>query len=316
MAQEQNPILNNPYKEPQKHYVTCGDGSLDYEEIKEGRRIFIPNQEGTPVPKKAGNQKDAFGVNDFAKQYETELVNLIRKEIKVWRENGYENVTRVTSDLLEHWFIQYDSKPMKNLFFAQREALETAIWLNEVAERTNAGSHILERLEQAQKSVDTSTQARQLPRIAFKMATGTGKTVVIAGLIIYHYLNRQSYGSDTRFADYFLVVAPSITIRDRLGVLKVDQRSDSRQTREDYYAERNLVPPKYEKTLGGLNARVGITNYHSFMKKKLQGNKRSPFDGKRNADGKKTTGTESPSQMVKRVLGNFKAGKRLLIFND
>lgn len=316
MSKEQNPILNNPYEEPKRHYATQADGSLDYEEIKDGRRIFIPSQEGAPIPKKAGKQKEAFEVNDFADDYKTELVNLIRGEVKSWRENGYKNITRVTSDLLHHWFLQYEDKPKKNLFFAQREALETAIWLNEVADRTNAGSNILEQLEAAQKSADPNNPAHQLSRIAFKMATGTGKTVVMAGLIIYHYLNRQNYGSDTRFADYFLIVAPSITIRDRLGVLKVDTRSESQQAREDYYAERNLVPRKYAKALGGLNARIEITNYHSFMLKTLQGNKRSPFDGKLDADGDKTSETEAPGQMVKRVLGNFKSGRRLLVFND
>ena len=83
-----------------------------------------------------------------------------------------------------------------------------------------------------------------LPRIAFKMATGTGKTVVMATLIVYHYFNRQEYRQDTRFADNFLIIAPGITIKDRLGVLFVDKKSSNKNQREDYYAIRDLVPRK------------------------------------------------------------------------
>jgi type III restriction enzyme len=71
----------------------------------------------------------------------------------------------------------------------------------------------------------SSDPANQLARIAFKMATGTGKTVVMAALIAYHYFNRAEYRNDTRFADNFLIITPGITIRDRLGVLRVDTRT-------------------------------------------------------------------------------------------
>ena len=148
------------------------------------------------------------------------------------------------------------------------------------------------------------------------MATGTGKRVVMAALILYHYLNRREYRQDTRFADYFLVVAPSITIRDRLGVLQVDRSSDREAERNDYYAERKLVPRKYQEQLKGINSRLVITNYHSFMPKTLQGNKKSPFDGKVDSEGNKQEAKESSSQMVKRVLSDFKTGSRLLILND
>jgi len=63
-----------------------------------------------------------------------------------------------------------------------------------------------------------------LPRIAFKMATGSGKTVVMAALVAYHYFNRAEYRNDVRFADNFLFITPGITIKDRLGVLRVDTR--------------------------------------------------------------------------------------------
>jgi len=315
MAQDLNPILNNPYKEPTTHYATRSDGKIDYTEVVNERRIFVPDQ-NTVIPARTGSQKDAFDINDEGKSYESHVVNKLRIQVKEWRNNEYPHVTRVTKDLLQHWFLQYEEDPLKNLFFCQREALETAIWLNEVAERSNPGTAILEQLHNAQKEVDPNAKINQLPRIAFKMATGTGKTVVMAGLILYHYLNRQNYSSDTRFADYFLVVAPSITIRDRLQVLKVDENPENKQHRNDYYAERKLVPRKYEQFLGGLNSRIIITNYHSFQLKTLQGNKRSIYDGKLDADGNKTSETETPNQMVKRVLSSFKPDRRLLVLND
>jgi type III restriction enzyme len=315
MSESTNPILNNPYEEPKRHYATQFDGKLDYEDIRDGRRIFVPVNQSA-IPSRAGEQKEAFDINEEGVKYEAHLINRLRNLVRQWRDDQYPHVTKVSKDLLNHWFVRYEGEPRKNLFYAQREALETAIFLNEAAPKSNPGTNILEELARSQKSVDPGNPANQLPRIAFKMATGTGKTVVMAGLIIYHYLNRQNDKSNTIFADYFLVVAPSITIRDRLQVLFVDQKSDNFQNRDDYYAERNLVPRKYSKFLGGLNARIKITNYHSFTLKNLQGNKRSIYDGKVDADGNKTTESETPTQMVKRVMGDAKFGRRLLVLND
>lgn len=315
MKKSQNPILNNPYEEPKRHYATQSDGKLDYEDIRDGRRIFVPVNQSA-IPSRAGKQKEVFDVNEEGVKYEAHLINRLRNLVRQWREDQYPHVTKVSRDLFNHWFIRYEGEPRKNLFYAQREALETAIFLNEAAPKSNPGTNILEELSRNQKSVDPENSANQLPRIAYKMATGTGKTVVMAGLIIYHYLNRQNDKSNTNFADYFLVVAPSITIRDRLQVLFVDQKSDNFQNRDDYYAERDLVPRKYSKFLGGLNSRIKITNYHSFTLKNLQGNKRSIYDGKVDADGNKTTESETPTQMVKRVMGDAKFGRRLLVLND
>ncbi len=118
------------------------------------------------------------------------------------------------------------------------------------------------------------------------MATGTGKTVVMAALIAYHFYNRQEYSSDIRFADNFLVIAPGVTIRERLSVLRVDVRDGTEA--EDYYAQRSLIPRSWRPRLHALNSKLVITNYHAFEPKTLQGNKRSPYDGKAGPDGKKS----------------------------
>ena len=310
---DHNPILNSPYHEPVYHYATDEDGALNYNDIRKGRRIYVPDIHTIPV--KQGPQGGLFEVNDYAEQYGTLLINLVRKEVKQWREERYPNVTRVTKELLRFWFDNPERLVTQQLFFAQREAIETAIWLNEVADKSNAGQNVLNEIL-GERAAVSNELTMQLPRIAFKMATGTGKTVVMGALILYHYFNRQQYRNDPRFADYFLVVAPGITIRDRLGVLRVDTTGTTTQDAKDYYRERGLVPAQYEPLLPNLNARLAMTNYHSFGPKTLQGNKKSPFDGKKDADGNKQEAKEDFSQVVKRLLGKFKKGSRLLILND
>lgn len=308
-----NPILNSPYLEPEFHYATDNDGSLNYNDIRKGRRVFTPDINA--IPTRQGPQGSIFEVNDFAEEYEQHLVNLLRKEVGKWRKEKYPNTTRVTRELLFFWFYNPERHAIRKLFFAQQEAIETAIWLNEVADKGNAGQNILNKLHDGQ-ATSSEIKEEQLPRIAFKMATGSGKTVVMGALILYHFFNRQEYRQDTRFADYFLVVAPGITIRDRLGVLFVDKRVGNKNAREDYYAVRDLVPRNLEHFLENLNSRLTITNYHSFEPKTLQGNKRSPFDGKIGSDGKKQEAKEDFSQVIKRLLGNFKPSSRLLVLND
>jgi type III restriction enzyme len=308
---EENPILNNPYEEPEQHYATNLAGELDYSRPVKGRRIFTPEIQTIPV--RQGAQGDLMELNEVAAaDHGSHVVNLLRREIGVWRQANYPQTTRITRELLQFWFLNPERDPTQSLFFAQREAIETAIWLNEVAEKSNVGQHILRQLEEAQKV--SASPENNLPRIAFKMATGSGKTVVMAALIAYHYFNRAEYRNDIRFADNFLIIAPGITIRDRLGVLRVDVRSGVEA--EDYYHVRFLVPPTWRKEMPELNKRLVITNYHQFEPKTLQGNKRSPMDGKIQADGTKQDATEDYSQTIGRLLGNFRPGSRLLVIND
>ena len=310
-----NPILNNPYQEPTLYYDTDSDGSLDYNQIRQGRRIFKEN--ASVVPTKQKPQKEIFEWNDDAEGYLTHIINLCRREVALWRNADYPNTNRVTKELLMFWFKNPERVVTQRLFFAQQEAVETAIWLNEVAEKSNVGQHVLSLLRKGQHTV-SGDAADQLPRIAFKMATGSGKTVVMACLICYHYFNRQEYRTDTRFADYFLIVAPGVTIKSRLSVLFVDTKNKNPKDIQDYYRMRGLIPPSMEHRLENLNARLVITNYHTFESKILQGNKRSPFDGKTNLKGEKidTGNKENFQQVIKRTMGKFKTGSRLLILND
>jgi len=311
MATEQNPILNNPYEEPGWHYATNLQGELDYTRPVKGRRFFTPEIQSIPV--RQGPQGDLAELNDVAQnQHGNHNVNLLRREVSAWRTAKYPQSTRITRELLQFWFLNAERDMTQSLFFAQREAIETAIWLNEIAEKSNPGQHILRQLAEFQKV--SAAAENNLPRIAFKMATGSGKTVVMAAIIAYHYFNRAEYRNDVRFADNFLIIAPGITIRDRLAVLRVDMRPGI--DAEDYYYVRYLVPTAWRRELPELNKRLVITNYHAFEPKTLQGNKRSPFDGKIQADGKRQQATEDYSQVIGRLLGNFRPGSRLLVIND
>jgi type III restriction enzyme len=180
-ANAATPILNGPYDEPAFHYATSTDGNLDYEDRRPGRRIFAPETPQVPLGKQP--QPGMFDLNDFVAQYRNHIVNKLRDQVGAWRRDGYPGVTsRVTRDLLQYWFSNPGRPAWQQLFYAQREAVETAIWLNEVADKSNPGTHALNLVRQANETVGDwgGGESSVLPRMAFKMATGTGKTVVMA----------------------------------------------------------------------------------------------------------------------------------------
>ena len=318
MTQSDNPVLNNPYEEPQFYYDTDLNGNIDYETIINGRRPF--GYDVNIVPKKRGD-KGIFSQGEFASaDPNAEFINGIRKEVKTWREAGYPKSSRITKELLDFWFNNPERRANLRLFFCQREAVETAIWLNEIAERDpNTGNYILNLLSERRHTV-SADDAYVLPRTAFKMATGTGKTVVMAMLILYNYLNKRANPMDTHYADHFLLCAPGITIRDRLGVLQLDnnQRSNNFE-RTDYYHQRGLIPPQFEKELGGLNSSITIVNYQQFLPRVFSGKHASPLDGKivyRNGEMVQQKETEDYSVLLNRVLEKGVKGKRIVVIND
>ena len=268
----------------------------------------------------ASSAKSLFSAGDIPIEDENaNFINGIRQVVKEWREQGYSKVTRTSRDLLAYWFLNPERELNKSLFFCQREAVETAVYLNEVAPRDpNLGRSILHELDMRRETISDKYEDI-LPRTAFKMATGTGKTVVMAMLILYHYINKKENPQDTRFADHFLIVAPGITIRDRLGVLFIDESGKSSYDKLDYYHQRELIPEKYTRLLGGLNSVITITNYHQFEPKVYTGKKSSPFDGKlKYEDGEmvKQKDKEEFTSVLSRMLGKNMKGKRIVVIND
>lgn len=313
-----NPVLNNPYEEPMYYYDTDMNGNIDYATVINGRRPF--GYDVNIVPKKRTGQA-IFSQEDFVSvDPNAEFINGIRKEVKAWREAGYPKASRITKELLDFWFNNKERRANLRLFFCQREAVETAVWLNEIAERDpNTGNYILNLLSERRHTV-SSDDAYVLPRTAFKMATGTGKTVVMAMLILYNYLNKRANPMDTHYADHFLLCAPGITIRDRLAVLQLDySKRSSNYERTDYYHQRGLIPPQFEKELGGLNSSITILNYQQFLPRVFSGKHASPLDGKQKwVNGKLETqkDKEDYSVMLSRILEKGVKGKRIVIIND
>ena len=312
-----SPILNNPYEEPRLYYDTDMEGNLDYSHVIEGRRPFTTSIDIVP---KGHEQMQMFGGSDFeSTDANAAFINEIRTQVKQWRDSNYNGVTRITRELLNYWFKNPERQWHLQLFFCQREAIETAIYLNEVADLDpNIGRDLLRQLNERLTTVSDDPQF-VLPRTAFKMATGTGKTVVMAMIILYNYLNRKDNIQDTRFADNFLIVAPGITIRDRLSVLYLDNSNKARYEMNDYYHKRDLIPRHFEPLLGGLNASITIINYQQLEPKVLSGKHTSPLDGKlQYVDGeqKRQTGKEDYSLMLSRILHKGAKGKRMLVIND
>lgn len=300
----ENPILNSPFTEPTRHWVLDSRGQPTGE-CAEGRR---PSETWMPVPRaqKGRNkslQQEITGFDGIIEERESqEIIGAIRAEVGRWRAMGYPNVTPTTRRLLEYWT---DPERERKLFFAQIEAAETAIYLAEVGTKLGK-AWISKHLEDANAEHNAG-----LPRVALKMATGAGKTVVMAMLIAWHTLNKVRAPQDARFAKRFLIVAPGITIRDRLRVLMPSDPNN-------YYRERDLVPADLWPTLG--QAQVAITNYHAFMLRTthegegiaaktkallLRGKKQDPF-------------VETPAQMANRVLRDLGGSNKgqIIVIND
>lgn len=293
----ENPVLNSPFEEPKRHFRFTEDGITD--EIIEERRIsqyFVP----IPRPKKRGGKDKqlSFDTEWTADRVEENKdINRIRERVAIWRKGGYVGITKTTSKLLEYWKREDRER---RLFFCQIEALETAIWITEVAPRY--GEAWVENFLR-EKNLQSNLL---LYRIAFKMATGSGKTVVMAMLIAWQALNKVANSQDARFSDTFLIVTPGITIKDRLRVLLPNDP-------QNYYKQHDIVPsdliPELDK------AKFIITNFHAFklrervaagkLTKQLlkQNNENSPF-------------TETPDQMVRRVCRELGNKKNIIVIND
>ncbi|MDO9566561.1 MAG: DEAD/DEAH box helicase family protein [Candidatus Desulfaltia sp.] len=290
----ENPVINSPFREPTRHFRFTDEGITN--EIESGRRTssyFVPIAQ----PRKKGSKQLLFDTEWTRDRIEeNKLVNQIRVRVKLWRKGGYLGVTPTTSRLLAYW-IAPDRE--KKLFFCQIEALETAIYITEVAKKYNDGW-----IENALRAAnDTSNPG--LPRMAFKMATGSGKTVVMAMIIAWHTLNKLANPKDARFSGTFLIVTPGITIRDRLRVLLPNDP-------QNYYRQRDIVSTQLLEQLG--HAKILITNFHAFLlREKVAAGKITKAIL---AEGKTSAFTETSDQMVRRVCRELGNKKNIMVLND
>jgi type III restriction enzyme len=290
----ENPILNSPFAMPRRHFRFDDDGITDV--IEESRRrssYFIP----IANPKKKGKQLtfETQWTQDRAK--ENDHVNFIRSRVSLWRDRGHPDVTPVTRNLLAYWTA---AERERRLFFCQIEALETLVYLTEAASKSNDDA-LLNQLREAVTAAGTP-----LPRQACKMATSSGKTIVMAMLIAWQTLNRLAYPSSGRFSDAFLIVTPGITIRDRLRVLLPSDPNN-------VYRELDLVPAESLADLG--TAKIVITNYHAF-KPRERGDAGKLT--KALLTGGKPNGafTETPAQVVRRIYRELGNKRNVVLLND
>lgn len=307
----EQPILNSPYDVPSLHHALDGEGQpLDQPPIQGRRRSSLI----TPVPKSKkqkgkGKQAtlglgDGAGLSSAEQAYNpTPIINEIRGHVASWRAlpNPADwGVTPTTQRLLQHWRRDggwHGPRP----FFCQVEAVETAIWLTEVAGRQRQYAHLIRHIDGANEGANPG-----LPRLALKMATGAGKTTVMAMLIAWQTINAVRSPNAKHFTRGFLLVTPGITIRDRLRVLMPGDP-------DAYYNKRELVPTDMLHDLG--QAKIVLTNYHAFKRREtlevskvgrslLQG-RHAPIDT-----------IESEGAMLQRVCRELLPIKNLVVIND
>ncbi len=307
------PILNSPYAYPARHWELDKDGQPTHQ-ILEYRR---PASFITPIPKPKKQKRakaeaeqmpmvldEGKGLSTSEQEYDpTGAINLVRGYVDAWRmipdPNGWK-VTPETARLLQHWrsYAFTSVRP----FFCQVEAVETLIWLTEVAPKGGKREkELLERLSSASNEANPG-----LERIALKMATGSGKTTVMAMIIAWQTINALRYPTSKKYTRGFLVVTPGITIRDRLRVLLPNDP-------DSYYASRELVPGDLLPELG--KAKIVITNFHAFkLRERMQLSKggRMLLQGR----GPDLNTMETEGQMLQRVMPELMGMKNIMAIND
>jgi len=266
-------IINSPYEEPQRYWRY--DRETRTFDLVEGRRPA-----GYVVATPGSKSFDDPGIF-----IEIPLVNQIRPRVKAWREAGYPGVTSITKRLLAHWRDpeEFDAR---RFFFCQLEAVETLIWLTEAPAADRVG-------------IEIPRDGGAFPRQCCKMATGTGKTVVMAMVIAWHILNKVANPQDRRFSKNVLVVAPGLTVKQRLAVLEPAAAGN-------YYDTFNIVPPAMLDKLR--QGKVLIRNWHALAwETEEQLKKRKSVDKR---------GVKSDEAYTREVLGQMANSRNLLVIND
>ncbi len=242
------PIINSPYRAPEWRWQ-LDQSTKAYAPALPGRR------ESQNIPPVAGSRnlrgKQSFPNEMGAHWIPLKLVNDIRIAVLNWQENGYPGITQTSRDLINHW----TDEEACQLYFAQIDAVLTHIYLYEAATE-----EIGEEIQRINSRFNDG-----IHRIAHKMATATGKTPVMAMLILYHTANHRSAApDDKRFARRFLVITPGLTVRERLQDSLDPGHEDS-----DWNAF-NLVPPgdQWEQAL--TSASVNVINYHQMQPKDME----------------------------------------------
>jgi type III restriction enzyme len=261
-------IVNTPFEEPTRYWTY--DQQTERFDLRGGRR-----------PAGFVRASGSGRIDDPGIFVSLDLPNRIRDRVSKWRSQGYPHVTGVTRRLLDHW----NDREQRDFqfFFCQMEAIETLIWLNEAPPAEKQG-------------ILVPGDGGPFQRLCSKMATGAGKTPVMAMLIAWHVLNKASSTQDTRFSRNVLIVGPGLTVKQRLQVLKPSNASN-------YFDDFNIVPTGMRQLLN--QGQVQIENWHSL----------APIDPKKGPKVVKK-GPEGNEAFFRRVLADLGSVRNLLVIND
>jgi type III restriction enzyme len=306
----QQPILNSPYAYPARHWELDADGQPTGQIADRRRRAEFITAVPKPKKRKAKSEQEALvfdegaGISTAGQAYDpTPVINELRAQIDQWRAlpRSAWQVTPETARLLEHW--RHHEFAGFRPFFCQVEAVEAAIWLTEVAPKIGSrGKRFLDHVANANREANPG-----LTRFALKLATGAGKTTVMAMLIAWQTINAARYPGSKHFTRGFLIVTPGITIRDRLRVLKPNDP-------DSYYRHLELVPADMVSELD--KAKIVITNYHAFKRREraqISKGGRQLLQGRRGAP---IETIETEGQMLQRVMPELMGVRNILALND
>lgn len=264
-------IINSAYREPTCHWKNDFNSQSFVKES--GRRpagFFV-----------AGQGSNAY--NDIGKFVELPLVNMIRPRVKAWKNAGYPGATGITKKLLAHW--NDSSQRMYQFFFCQIDAIETLIWLVEAPQSEKIGINI-------------PSDGSDFKRICTKLCTGGGKTAVMAMLIAWSICNKVTYPKDNRFSKYVFIVAPGLTVKSRLQVLKLGGNN--------YYQEFNIVPFGLADKLN--QGKVVVTNWQA-----LAWDDAEAIAKRKSVDKRGPLSDEAYARSILEEIGN---GQNILVIND
>jgi type III restriction enzyme len=269
-------IICSPYEKPSEHW-----------KYNRETRRFSREPDRRPAGYiRASDASKSF--DDPGEFVELPLVNKIRPRVEKWRSEDYPGASGISKRLLQHWR-DPEQRESKRFFFCQLEAIETLMWLAEAPESERVG-------------IKVPGDGGEFTRLCSKMATGSGKTILMAMLIAWQVLNKVTYPQDKRFSKNILLIAPGLTVRNRLEVLVPGSAGN-------YYQEFQIVPPGLEDKLRqGQTCRVLVRNWH-----KLDWESDEQINKRRSVDKR---GALSDEAYVREVLGEMHSAENILAIND
>jgi type III restriction enzyme len=310
----ENPILCSPYKAPEQHWLY---------DTRTGIPTKTPGRRPASYWFKSERTGSAQQQISFMAEEERDdlpLVNALREDVLRWRESGWQSASETSKKLLRHW---WRADRGRRLFFCQVEAAETIIYLREILAAGRKPRWTLKltledfnalaqghnprpqewklKVAQHPKLVDIPNEdgRKAIARYACKMATGSGKTVVMAMLIAWAFCNRGTKPSDPRYPRRALVVCPNLTIKERLAVLRPGHAGN-------YYEQFDIVPTALRPELA--KGKVLVTNWHWL----------APEAEVQKVGGSSIVklGAESPEAFARNRLGDLWDDEPLMVLND